>query len=604
MAKQTEGKGKRSGKLSNGVKAVGSAMRAALQKAGISRTLFARSGSEPKTSAAQSSERPTTKTKKKKQLRRDWQKKGRRGQVKSKKKRQLGGVDEYPSGVSPQALAVYGTKKKKPPNRPSSEATDTPSLIGVGPGSKVNPKLSTDTTAYEYVSPSVVATDRRMKPDKDEILELVVGLDFGTAFTKVVVQENERRVAWVVSFGEVADSQLLPTRVYLSGEKFSLASGEQAFSDLKTPLILGSLPVGHGVRVVAFLALVVRHTRAWVSREARDFIGGRSVQWHLRVGVPAKNLEDQKLVGAMQDMATAALALALVDRELITTASSERALAHSREFRNSSKTSMTLESGEVLYGDQIRLCPEQAAQVYGYVRSENWDRNAPKFMLVDVGGGTLDAAIFNVTLGDNGLRRFSFFRSIVVPLGTLMLHRRRTQWLLGHLGTDGDSVTVRDELLAVSAGPHYGETILNRMTEYLLECKFPDRTEDDKFGYDYSDQLWNQLIQPVRKRFDPNSRQWESLPLLFCGGGREIAIYRDFVASLNSDSSRHVNLHQFELEAPAGLRGSTQFHRVSVAYGLSFFEVDEFVTPDQIEEISSSVSGRADGRGFVSKDMV
>ena len=405
-------------------------MRAALQEAGISRAMFGRSGSDAQVSAGQSSAKAETETKKQRQVRRDWQKKRRRGQISSKKKRQLGGVDQYPSGVSRQALAVYGTTKKKPPVRPSSAATDTPSLIGVGPGSKVNPKLSTDTTAYEYVSPSVVATDRRVRPDKDEILELVVGLDFGTSFTKVVVQENERRVAWVVSFGEGADSQLLPTRLYLSGDQFSLGKGDRAFSDLKTPLILGSLPAGHGVRVVAFLALVVRHACAWVSREERVLVGRRSVQWHLRVGVPAKNLEDQKLVGAMQDMATAALALALVDCEPVTTVSSERALAHARRFRNSSKKFMSLETGRVLYGDQIRLCPEQAAQVYGYVRSENWDRNAPKFMLVDVGGGTLDAAIFNVTLGDNGLRRFSFFRSIVVPLGTLMLHRRRTRWLL------------------------------------------------------------------------------------------------------------------------------------------------------------------------------
>ena len=163
---------------------------------------------------------------------------------------------------------------------------------------------------------------------------------------------------------------------------------------------------------------------------------------------------------------------------------------------------------------------------------------------------------------------------------------------------------MRKELLEVSTGPHYGETILDRVTEYLLESTFPDRTEDDNFRLDYSDQLWNQLIQPVRKRFDPNSRQWQSLPLLFCGGGREIAIYRDFVGSLNGNSSLHVNLHQFELEAPTGLRGAKQFHRVSVAYGLSFFEVDEFVTPDQIEEISSSEIGRPDGGKFVSKDMV
>ena len=104
--------------------------------------------------------------------------------------------------------------------------------------------------------------------------------------------------------------------------------------------------------------------------------------------------------------------------------------------------------------------------------------------------------------------------------------------------------------------------------------------------------LISNLLNPVRKKTDKERSQWNHLPFLFCGGGRNVGLYRGFVESLNRNRSYHVRLNEIELEPPAQLVGHglgvSEFYRIAVAYGLSFRDVGNYTTTDQIDPIDEN----------------
>jgi hypothetical protein len=270
---------------------------------------------------------------------------------------------------------------------------------------------------------------------------------------------------------------------------------------------------------------------------------------------------------------------------------------------------------EEVYAAQVQVVPELAAQINGYVRSERWDRSEPKFMIIDIGGGTLDAAIFNVVEASSGPGRarggrgFHFLGALVEPLGSVVLHRERLDWWLEHL-PDGPECPVGAALEDMRAVPSTQVMVLHDAADYVLDAEIMGDTVDDDFFAKYANKLWRELIHPVRSKSDPKSGQWSKLPLLICGGARRLRIYGRYVSTLNNDPSRHVNLVRFENEAPSSLRApglpSNDFHRLSVAYGLSFFETDAYIGSSDIEPMLNGVSsdGNTSGSAYVSKDQI
>ena len=91
----------------------------------------------------------------------------------------------------------------------------------------------------------------------------------------------------------------------------------------------------------------------------------------------------------------------------------------------------------MVYHDQVNVYPEIAAQIYRLLRCQYRDPNQNTFMLVDVGGGTVDAALFHVFQQKNGETTFIFKASAVEPLGVYMLHRERIHWFLDQLSKKG-----------------------------------------------------------------------------------------------------------------------------------------------------------------------
>jgi hypothetical protein len=150
------------------------------------------------------------------------------------------------------------------------------------------------------------------------------------------------------------------------------------------------------------------------------------------------------------------------------------------------------------------------------------------------------------------------------------------------------------------------------MAEYHPGCSCSRRDVDGEFRGRGCRLVMRDLILLKRHR-DPNSRRWASgLPAFLCGGGSGMWLYSQVVRDANEEFRRAAiaaGLHLRTLPKSAQLANDdldeTMFHRLSVAYGLSFdaLDIGEISPPNEIPDVPSPRRRDMTDR-FVSKDMV
>jgi hypothetical protein len=433
---------------------------------------------------------------------------------------------------------------------------------------------------------------------RHEALDLIIGLDFGTAATKVVVRSpfyaGGRAVA--VSFGDLGhrtSPYLLPTRVWAQSDGgFSLAPrGEGAWSTgLKLSLMdLGSAPreAGHLdeeadrlAPVVGYLALVIAEAQARVLATERDTYGHFDIRrWTVNLGIPSAGYDDTRTRAVFQRAAWAAWDLAKAGGAV----SRDRVAA------------MLQRNGEAAPDPEVEVVPEVAAQAVGYARSTL--RDPGLHLLVDVGATTLDICGFVLHQAE-GRDRYELLTTTVERLGVLELHRNRLDAL-----SCRNVVSKLDDFLA---------PVPETMAEYHPGCSCSCRDVDNEF-MDGARRLMMRDLLLLKGRRDPNSRRWASgLPAFLCGGGSGMWPYSKVMRDAKEEFCRWttaVGLHLRTLPKPAQLANEdldeTMFHRLSVAYGLSFdaLDIGEIAPPNTISNIPSPGQRIMTDR-FVSKDMV
>jgi hypothetical protein len=429
-----------------------------------------------------------------------------------------------------------------------------------------------------------------------DTLDLVIGLDFGTAATKVVVRSpfyaGGRAVA--VSFGELGHQSspyLLPTRVWSQFDGgFALTPrGEGAWlTGLKLSLMnlgsktreAGPLEEGEADRLapaVGYLALVLAETQARVIATERETWGRFDIRWALNLGIPSAGYDDTPTRVVFRRAARAAWALSQAGGAV----SSIRAAALLR--RDDAMTP----------NPAIEVVPEVAAQAVGYARSAL--RDPGLHLLVDVGATTLDICAFVLHRAD-GRDRYELLTATVERLGVRELHQARVDAL-------SCRAVVVDDFLA---------PVPETMAEYHPGCACSRRDVDGEFRGRGCRLIMRDLVLLKRDR-DPNSPRWKSgLPVFLCGGGSNMWLYSQVVRDADEEFRRGTiaaGLHRRTLPKPAQLANDeldeTLFHRLSVAYGLSFdaLDIGEITPPNEIADVPSARPRDMTDR-FVSKDMV
>jgi hypothetical protein len=431
-------------------------------------------------------------------------------------------------------------------------------------------------------------------------LQLVVGLDFGTAFTKVVI--GEQRVRYAVPFAPYAPAAnpfLLPSALSIFGdaEECLLGLHEEAnlrVGDLKMRLINRDFSEETRVYCAVFLTLVLRFVRGWILNTHATTYRGRAIVWLVNIGLPTDSYHDEELVGVYREIAQVAWTVSVLPGPV----SLKRIQTYVRKGQFDVSILPVPFRHRLLDPQYIQPFPEFAVQLVGYVRSPR--RRESLHALVDIGAGTVDFTTFNVWR-EKGEDVFPIFARAVKPLGTHFLveqrlngAQKRTAWRPSPFDDVPSDAVFRNRL---ALSPHQLGNI-------------------DRFVRTNVADLVREKLRYTKERRTPLAAHWETgVPTFLCGGGTRVPCYVDVFRQF-AGARPPYKLAPATLAAPDDLRAPDlppqTYDRLSVAYGLSYipddigriFRMEE--TRDFTEEEARQQQGQTGSyrESFIDKDMM
>ena len=423
------------------------------------------------------------------------------------------------------------------------------------------------------------------KDDAETALDIVIGFDFGTSCTKIILHDPVRQTAFAVPFGGLAHDSLeyiLSTRLFVAVDgvcSLEPVEGASARTDLKVNLM--EKPAGLGAMVpseavaaaAAYLALALRHTRRWFIATKEAVFGRIPLNWQLNIGLPAAIADDETLQEAFWTAGRAAWAVSKCEGA-VTTAAAEREVERIRSAAGG--------NGEL--DGVVDLRPEVVAEIYGYIQSVG--RQQRLHILVDVGASTLDICSFN-SLAKGADNYTPVFTADVQRLGARELHLARItggrkvvdDWIEESIPGGSMIGTIPDNIDAYTA---HGVDILAGV-----------QVAEESFGARCRNML-GLTYECLRPKFPPPDETLsKQLPVFICGGGRNMRLYRAVVENFGEWHRKSVSplggVTLFPLPKPEALTDEIEedtYHRLAVAWGLSQrdFDIGTYKLPSAIPE--------------------
>ena len=389
-------------------------------------------------------------------------------------------------------------------------------------------------------------------------LNIVFGVDFGTAFTKVIAHapgySTERAFVVplvngtseiLVDLGRIVgasniDRFLLPSEMYVdSNGRCSLSASKseaRKYKGIKMRLMecgsISDCPVETAAVSAAFLALVLRRSHKWFVENKLKGFRYDSIRYFWNLGFPAATLKDcrQKELFETVSRAAAWLAFASGGDQII--------LKEAAQAFASRKNANEWEFG---------LFPEVVAAITGYVKSSQRDKESKLHLLIDIGGGTMDVGSFKISTQKNGFGdRFPIYTAAVDELGVQEYERAKT-----------------DE----------------------LEDEFERKV----------DRLIRETLFVLYKEVAPHEPVWKDrMRIIVCGGGKSLPFYRkvredveawaksyigEIIDNRKEMFNGFVNIPFRKPEAIIDKIADSDFHRLAPAWGLSFepYNIGEYV---------------------------
>lgn len=374
-----------------------------------------------------------------------------------------------------------------------------------------------------------------------EDLIFILGLDFGTSSTKMIVrlpyEAGEPTIAIPAPSPCLSDNDpyLWQTVLWLKEDGNFIPwpeCGATVLNSLKQGLIQGrsdttirtsnaSVAVNRAQAGTAYLSFAIRYARGWLTHNMPNLFRGRRPVWFVNLGMPTASYDDPKLVEPYRRIGAAALQLAKFDNSV--TIDSVQCFLDDPDI---ARAGASEESAERL---GVAVVPETAANVTGFAKST---RNAPGlYLLVDVGAMTLDACVFRLSRVVTQSDRYAFMLAQVRPLGVESFH-----WFLRE-----------------------GKT----QSEFVNQC----------------DRMLRETVWFTKRDRDPKADCWKQgydVPVFLVGGGAASDLHLSIVNSLDPWLEEHTQNDGIRLldlpvprtiELPAKLQN---FGRMAVAWGLSY----------------------------------
>ena len=443
--------------------------------------------------------------------------------------------------------------------------------------------------------------------------DLVIGLDFGTSASKVIVQAPQLpgSPAYAVDFGKFSYSptaHLLPTKLWVvpkgacslgpldSGRpvndiKLELFSRDQYLNSKYGPTEQRLDPEA---AAVAYLALLLRYARAWFLETRRDVVGHfKTLNWALNLGVPSPCIEDNEENQRFQCVGKAAWMLSVLEEEVtIGKAQDElRYLIEAPEYWDRDDDQLACD---------FAIVPEIAAGAVGYALSAH--RREGLHVIIDIGASTVDVCSFVLHERD-GSDRYSLLTADVQQLGTIRLHYERILAIQRVFDKQADDLRDKHDPLA---------PIAEDIASYLLSHKqiVPEVQRGEAEFKKQCQSMFHGVICHAKVSRDPNASVWRGrLPILLIGGGGKSPFFRSLVEDLDAwVVSYSGNEGAVILTPPLPKTLSSKMadnHRLAVAWGLSHpaLDIGEITPADRIADIKPT--GRRNWEeNFISKDQV
>lgn len=458
---------------------------------------------------------------------------------------------------------------------------------------------------------------RQLTDSPENETDLVIGLDFGTSATKVVIRDAFAATSvFPVQFDperQGVDGHLIPSRVFRTGGVYSLNQGTHRIANLKLSLLACQAvsPVTEFRDCCAFLALVIRRARGWFLSTHRDIYSRHQLNWRLNLGLAARSYQDDRTVRLFRRLAWAASNLA--DDRTATEITTENV----EEYRLLSLEVMGNEDSEgfPFNWKDVDAVPEVSAQLQGFMSSARWDwQSRPVMMLVDIGAGSVDSALFHVRVPESGPGVLTFYASRVEQNGVMNLHRARVDWLRGLLPEGSEHAAAKACLEAIAIPTDRRRPIPESVDDYLsgYTIELHGRSIDQEFWQTrYRMQVAGSISDAKLQKGIPLS-QLTNVPLLLCGGGSRMSYFRQIGEAINQTEGWLVSVETMRLPVPAELAEigwhADDFDRLSVAYGLSLSGQEDTTLGRIVRaiEVPDAVVEQTANRGdaFVSKDQM
>jgi len=439
--------------------------------------------------------------------------------------------------------------------------------------------------------------------NQDATLEINLGIDFGTGFTKVCFRDLASDRSEVVTFADLEssdillDQALLPTRVIIQDDGtlltgLTLAEWEANSYPVKTSLEFIKMRLAHidlpeqpewrlekipeldepeTVEHICayYLSHVIKRSQDWIQQHSADLFKNQTVHWSLNVGVPVEYCDSPALERFERVLRLAWL--------MANTPSSERSfnLSELNQFGSFLREWLQQNLEQAL---DCFTTPEISAAVWSFLSSREAQEKFYTFF--DVGEGTLDGAAFRFWRENDGDRKVDFFAGAVRSLGVTAF----TQQLASELAVSSNEVC--DALRAWRHADHNHEEIYSQIKKSRTYLRFQrliaavvivgKNKQQDNLG-----------------RLLSQEKLGQNLEVFLGGGGGQNLFIQNIVQSTHEDfQHERAGVPKYKMQSvpkPKGLEmnglNTQEFHRFSVAYGLCTpqWEGPEIRLPSQIE---------------------
>ena len=429
------------------------------------------------------------------------------------------------------------------------------------------------------------------RDNQNEDVVFVIGCDLGTSSTKIVIQQafsDGRSIALPVPGPFRLDGVEQPhgkkssrdtnghphcwkTLLYLDSktETFSLLNGDgkKEINDIKTNVMRGTnqivpppsdIELTHKHAAAAYLGLILRYAKGWLYQHGWSEFGldlkKYNIIWELNMGLPAVNLDDEKVCGRFHDILNASWLIS----------EKNAPVTINMVFDHFSQATSSPDD----FKELTNIRPEVTAEAVCLIESGLLDFKT--YVLVDIGASTLDVCVFNYF--DN----IDSHKQSMLVAEVELLGAQSNEWLKQVSKPDGSAFSSED---------------LKNAIRYNIAKPIID----------------------ARNNKYPQSSVWsgkDSLEILMAGGGVASELHQTAIDDFKTDftsGNNEKDVIPITPSMPKTLKhqaSSEQAHRLAVAWGLSVKQPN-FIKYDTPSKVSDIVMGKSSlNDTLISKDQV